>query len=251
MTPDALPGWFRPIRYETVGSTNDEAKKLARAGAAEGTLVWAGEQTSGRGRRGRLWASPPGNLYLSLILRPAAPAAGAAQLGFVAALALADALAAHLHGRELRCKWPNDVLLDGRKIAGILLESETLGGAAVEFVILGIGVNLVAAPDAAEFPATSLAAAGVAPLAPAIVLAGFARHFEEWHRRWKAEGFSPIRTGWLARASGLGQIVRVRLERAGFTGRFLDLDEEGALLLDEAGVQRRIAAGEIFPAAAG
>jgi BirA family biotin operon repressor/biotin-[acetyl-CoA-carboxylase] ligase len=252
MTGDTpvLPDFYRLTCYETIGSTNDEAKCLAQAGAPEGTLVWALAQSAGRGRRGRPWQSPPGNLYLSLLLRPSGSVAQSAQLGFVAALALGDALEPLLHGvRALRFKWPNDVLLDGRKLAGILLESETAAGEGVAFVVIGVGANLAAAPADAEFPATSLAAAGIPDVAPGVLLEGFAHHFELWHRHWLAEGFAPVRRAWLARASGLGEAVRVRLERATLLGRFLDLDEEGALLLEAEEGRRRIAAGEVFPAA--
>lgn len=245
-----LPAFYALIRFETVGSTNDEAKRLAATAAPEGTLIWALEQTAGRGRRGRPWQSPPGNLYLSLLLRPAGSAAHAAQLGFVAALALGDALAPALgRGRELRFKWPNDVLLDGRKLAGILLESETAPGGGVTSVVIGVGVNIAAAPSGTEFPATSLAAAGVDGVTPGLLLDGFAHHFDLWRRRWLAEGFAPVRRAWLARAGGLGGTVRVRLESAILSGRFLDLDEEGALLLEGEEGRRRIAAGEVFPVA--
>jgi len=248
-TVPALPEGFRLHRYETLGSTNDEAKTLARAGAPEGTLVWAGEQTAGRGRRGRTWLSPPGNLYLSLVLRPDGAASRAAQLGFVAALGLGDALTA-LTGPalKLRYKWPNDLLVNGKKLAGILLESENAASDRVDFVVAGIGVNIVAAPVDVEFPATSLAAQGVATLTPPVLLGGFARHFEIWLRRWRAEGFAPVRAAWLARASGLGEPVRVRLERSTLSGRFLDLDDDGALLLEGEEGRRRVAAGEVFPA---
>src|SRR5512146_93191 len=139
-----LPEGFRLHRYKTLGSTNDEAKALARAGAPDGTIVWAGEQTAGRGRRGRVWRSPPGNLYVSVVLRPDATPARAAQLGFVAALGLGDALR-RLAGPalNLRYKWPNDVLANGRKLAGILLESETSTKVRVDFVVLGLGVNIL------------------------------------------------------------------------------------------------------------
>src|SRR6185436_13795822 len=119
--------------------------------------VWADEQTAGRGRRGRTWLSPPGNLYLSLVLRPNDPPARAAQLGFVAALGLGDALAG-LAGPRLqpRYKWPNDLLVNGKKLAGILLESENAAADRVDFVVIGIGVNIAVAPDDVEYPATSL-----------------------------------------------------------------------------------------------
>ena len=244
----ALPEGFRLCHHAAIGSTNDEAKALARAGAADGTLVWADEQTAGRGRRGRIWLSPPGNLYLSLVLRPGVAPARAAQLGFVAALGLGDALAPLLGALPLRYKWPNDLLVGGRKLAGILLESETSVSDHVDFVVVGIGFNIVSAPEDVEFPATSLAAQGIAGVTPPVLLEGFARHFAGWARRWRAEGFAPVRAAWLRAASGLGERVSVRLERNTLVGRFQDLDEDGALVLDAAEGRRRIAAGEVFPA---
>jgi BirA family transcriptional regulator, biotin operon repressor / biotin---[acetyl-CoA-carboxylase] ligase len=246
----AVPEAYQLHSFDAVGSTNDEAKALARAGAPEGTLVWAREQKAGRGRRGRLWQSPPGNLYLSLVMRPEGPPSDAAQLGFVAALGLGDALTA-LCGAALRLryKWPNDLLANGRKLAGILLESETATLERVDFVVIGAGVNILAAPRDVEYPATSLAGEGVANLTPAMLLESFAAQFDAWVRRWRGQGFPPVRAAWLARASGIGEAVRVRLERQTLHGRFLDLDETGALVLDAAEGRRRITAGEIFPAA--
>jgi len=249
MSGPALPEGFRLRRYPTIGSTNDAAKALARAGAADGTLVWADEQTEGRGRRGRPWRSPPGNLYLSLVLRPECAASRAAQLGFVAALGLGDALTPLVGpALPLRYKWPNDLLADGKKLAGILLESETSASDRVDFVVLGIGVNLVSAPEDVEFPATSLSAHGISGVTPPLLLEGFVRNFAGWTRRWREAGFAPVRTAWLAAASGLGERIRVRLERQTLVGRFRDLDEDGALMLDAAEGSRRIAAGEVFPA---
>lgn len=246
----ALPPGYQLLCYDTIGSTNDEAKRLARDGAPEKTVVWAREQTAGRGRRGRAWLSPRGNLALSLILRPRCAPAPAAQLGFVAALALAEALDPSLPPTTaLRFKWPNDVLADGRKLAGILLESETGAAGRLDFVVIGVGANLAAAPAAVEFPATSLAEHGVGPPAPGDILAGFVQAFEHWARRWRDEGFLPVRAAWLARAVALGETIRVRLAGGSFDGRFLDVDEDGALLVEAAGGARRIAAGEVFPVA--
>jgi BirA family biotin operon repressor/biotin-[acetyl-CoA-carboxylase] ligase len=246
----ALPEGFRLHRHATLGSTNDEAKALARAGAPDGTLVWADEQAAGRGRRGRVWLSPPGNLYLSLVLRPDAAPSRAAQLGFVAALGLGDALAPLLGpALPLRYKWPNDLLANGQKLAGILLESETSAKDRVDFLVVGIGVNIVSAPEDVEFPATSLLAQGIAGVTPALLLEGFIRHFAGWAGRWREEGFAPVRAAWLRAASGLGERVRVRLERSTLCGRFHDLDDDGALVLEGAEGRRRIAAGEVFPAA--
>ena len=139
-----LPDGWRLVALPSVGSTNDAALRLAEGGASEGTFVWAREQTGGRGRRGRSWVSPPGNLYCSTVLRPECPASRAAELGFVAALAVADIVPAE---RRIRLKWPNDVLVDGGKIAGILLESSIGQDGLVEHVVAGIGVNVGFAPQ--------------------------------------------------------------------------------------------------------
>jgi BirA family biotin operon repressor/biotin-[acetyl-CoA-carboxylase] ligase len=243
-----LPPSYRLVRYDTLDSTNDEAKRLARAGAEEGTLVWALKQTAGRGRRGHAWASPRGNLYASLILRPDCPADRAAQLGFVAALAVGDTLGSTCKQREgISHKWPNDVLVHGRKIAGILLESELVEGDIPEFVIVGVGVNLISSPQNTEFPATSIAEQGLRPISPTEALGEFARNFHAWVRRWREDGFAPIRTAWLANAMPVGESIRVRLEATVLRGRFLDIDQHGALVLEVAGEIRRISAGEIFP----
>ena len=241
--PPRLPDGYRLDHRATVGSSNDEAKALARSGAPTGTIVWADEQTAGRGRRGRAWTSPPGNLYLSLIQRPSGPPARAAQLGFVTALAVSDALPA-----TTRLKWPNDVLLHGRKVSGILLESETGRGGDLEFVVIGIGINIASAPKSAEYPAVCLAEVGLAAVSPADLLEDLIRRFDEWAARWRDDGFAVIRTAWLARAGGLGDAIRVRLDRDTLAGRFLDLDEEGALVLETRGGVRHITAGAVFPA---
>jgi BirA family biotin operon repressor/biotin-[acetyl-CoA-carboxylase] ligase len=245
-----LPSTYRLVCYDRIDSTNEEAKRQARDGAVDRTLVWAHEQTKGRGRQGRVWSSPPGNLYVSLILRPHCPLARVAQLGFVAAVAVGDTLGSICNGRldGLSYKWPNDVLLRGRKIAGILLESELGKGQAPEFVILGVGINLVSSPHSSEFLATSIAEEDFGAVSPAAALTGFARHFEAWSERWRKEGFAPIRAAWLAHAMSLGQSIRVRLETVTLHGRFLNIDQHGTLLLESAGKLRRVFAGEVFPA---
>lgn len=246
--PVLLEG-YRLLRYDSIGSTNDEAKSLARAGAAEGTLVWAGKQTAGRGRRGRFWSSPPGNLYLSVIVRPAVPPPRAAQLGFVASIALAEGIGA-LCGPSVAidCKWPNDILIAGRKLAGILLESEISDGDAIDFVVIGSGANLTSRPENVEYPATSLAEQGFPEIGPEPLLQAYIRQLDARLRLWREKGFAPIREAWLTRAAGLGAEIRVRLERATLLGRFLDLDEDGCLVIDTADGRRRITAGEVFPA---
>jgi BirA family biotin operon repressor/biotin-[acetyl-CoA-carboxylase] ligase len=244
-----LPSFYRLVSRDRIASTSDEAKSLAAAGVEEGTLVWALEQTQGHGRQGRSWASPRGNLYASLILRPDVTVAIAAQLGFVAALAVSEACLDVAPGAAITLKWPNDVLLARRKTAGILLESQTQPGGRLAWLVLGIGINLATYPVNTDYPATSLSATG-AEVTPAMMLVGLAQRFLHWYEPWReGQGFAKLRTAWLARAQGLGQPIRVRLPTSELHGVFGGIDEEGALLLETAGTSRRIAAGDVFPAA--
>jgi BirA family transcriptional regulator, biotin operon repressor / biotin---[acetyl-CoA-carboxylase] ligase len=244
-----LPAAYRLLSYDRLASTNDEAKRLARGGAEEGAIVWAREKIAGRGRRGRRWIGIPGNLFVSVILRPDCSPAAASQLGFVAALALGDAISADAPpGAELRCKWPNDVLLNGRKFAGVLLESEARASETLDWVVLGIGVNIVAHPEGTGYPTTSLREEGYAGLDAASVLTAVARRFLGWYEKWRDEGFAPVRAAWLPRAVGLGEEITVRLDRESVAGRFLGIEADGALALDTIAGARRIAAGDVFPA---
>lgn len=241
-----LPPAARLIARDAVSSTSDVAREAAEQGAPDATVVWATRQTAGRGRLGRSWSSPPGNLYTSLVLRPACPPAVAPQLSFVAAVALAEALTPLLPGMaQLRLKWPNDVLLNGRKLVGILAEAESGTGDRLDFVVLGIGVNLVSHPPDARYGATDLGAEG-AVVTPAAMLELLVPALLAWRDRWVAEGFAPIRAAWLARAEGRGQPIEVRLGNALIRGTFDDLDGDGALIVETApGSRRRITAGDI------
>ena len=249
----SLPPAYRLVALESVASTNDEAKRLAREGAEDGTLVWAREQASGRGRGGRNWASPRGNLYLSLLLRPECPASRAAELGFVAAVALGAALASLVPPLcPINYKWPNDVLLGERKVAGILIETESglqsQPGAPLEWMVLGLGVNVQHYPEDTEFLATSLRFEGADDVTVEAVLGRFALYFLDWTNRWMDEGFAPVRAEWKERGLGMGRKIRVRLPRETLRGKFIDLDADGALLLDpeKGGGVRRITAGDVF-----
>ncbi len=241
-TPVLPDGWTL-VALDSVGSTNDEAARLADSGAPEGTVVWAREQHGGRGRRGRSWASPPGNLYSSTILRPECPAARAAELGFVAALAVGDLVPA---SRAIRLKWPNDVLVDGGKIAGILLESAIAQDGRVEHVVAGIGINVAFAPQLAEmrYPGASLGGTVEA------ALEGLTRALATRLAQWRRDGFGVVREAWLAQAGPLGAEVDVRLGEGLVRGRFAGLDHEGALLLDTAEGPRKIVSGELLGRAA-
>ncbi|MEJ0063669.1 MAG: biotin--[acetyl-CoA-carboxylase] ligase [Alphaproteobacteria bacterium] len=235
---------FRITHKPTTGSTNDDVLASAESGEAEGLVITAATQTGGRGRRGRSWFSPPGNLYASLLLRPDGTI-DAGLYNFVASLAIAAALRRYLDPARVRLKWPNDVLVDGAKISGIILES---AGTAL---VVGFGVNIAAHPDPAEtrYPATSLAALGFDParMTPAVVLDTILEEFSRYHGMLHAEGFSILHDAWMAQATGIGENMVVKMPDRDIAGRFMTIDEQGRLLLEQpGGMVLTIAAGDVF-----
>jgi len=240
-----LPPPFTAVFHDRIGSTSDEAKAMAAAGAAHGTLVWAREQTAGRGRLDRAWQSPRGNLYTSCILRPDVKPARAAELGFVAAVAMAETVRALLPAAvPVALKWPNDVLVDGGKVAGILLEAQSGPNGMVDWLVLGMGINIVAAPDDTPYRAVALRPQGAvadAALVLELLYGALAERLDAWQR----DGFAGIRTRWLTLARGLGAPIEVRQGDAIVAGRFVDLDPDGALVLETAGGRRRITTGDV------
>jgi BirA family biotin operon repressor/biotin-[acetyl-CoA-carboxylase] ligase len=231
-----------------VDSTNDIARDLAEDGAAHGELVIADSQRHGRGRRGRSWLAPPGSsLLFSLILRPELPPARAPELTLTAAVALAEVLSGA--GFEARIKWPNDVLIRGRKVAGLLTELSAEAG-KVRFAILGVGLNVnlersELPPEVAE-TATSLRAERGEPVPRLFLLAAMLAALEGWLDRLQGEGFAPVRQAWKERSATLG--ARVTVEEGGerVVGTAVDLDEAGALMVrDLAGKIHRIVAGDV------
>ena len=243
-----LPPAYRLVALESCESTNSEAARRAEEGAEDGTLIWTRRQTAGRGRRGRSWSSLPGNLFISLVLRPDCSAQEAAQLGFVAAVALGDAIGSVAPPMiEVQFKWPNDILLNERKGVGILLESKIVDG-ALEWLVIGVGVNVESYPPDLEPPATSLRFEGAPGDVTAVsLLEAFARHFMSRVNRWIDDGFAPIRRDWLNHAFGLGEAIGVDLAHERLQGRFEDLDENGTLILElPDGGTRKVAAGDIY-----
>lgn len=235
------------LHYPTVDSTNDEVLRLARMGAPDGTWVVADEQTSGRGRRGRPWQSTRGNLFCTGLLRLTPEDGPASHLSFLVALALYDALSQWVDIDRLKLKWPNDLLLDGKKVSGILLESADSGHRGERWVAAGVGVNLAVHPTDVERPAISLAGACITPPQPMAVAERLAAAVNHWRELWRAGGFSVLRTAWLARATGLGARIEVRLPEETLFGRFLDLAEDGALLLMlDSGMVRPVHSGDVF-----
>lgn len=232
-------------QYAEIDSTNEEARRRALAGERGPVWIRADRQSAGRGRRGREWVSRAGNLFITGLYVLDSPAGDAARLSFAAALSVADLAEELAPGLNPRLKWPNDVLIDRRKLCGILLESGPAPGGGL-WLAVGIGVNLAHHPDDAERPATSLASHGVTA-DPAHAGTRLAHHFDTWLQRWQTHGFAPIRDAWLARAHGLGERATARLENETIEGVFVDLMPDGALRLDLAdGTRRVISAGDVF-----
>ena len=243
-------GVGREVHAE-IDSTNAEALRRGRAGARAPAWILSPRQTAGRGRRGRAWHQDPGNFAASLFMPVAEGPTAAAQRSFVAALALFDALVDATGRPELfALKWPNDVLLSGGKLAGILLESERAPQGGIALAI-GIGVNLRSAPDpeAVEAGATrpvSLAGAlGGAP-GPEEFLDLLAPAFAHWEGRLAREGFAPIRSAWLSRAARLGEPIVARLPGREFSGLFETIDAEGALVLAAPEGRVTLPAADVF-----
>lgn len=240
------------LHLPQVGSTNDEVLARARAGAADGLWISADVQSSGRGRQGRVWQGRTGNLTCSGLVRPVSPEGHherpLAQLSFVAALAVHEALTGWVAPDRLALKWPNDLLLDGHKCAGILLEAASTGKAPPEALAVGIGVNLAWHPQDTDRPATSLTAAlgKPAPL-PDDVIRPLAEAFGRWRALWREQGFAPVGTAWSELCPQVGKRVDARLGRETLSGVMTGLGEGGALLLTlDDGSCRAIHAGDVF-----
>lgn len=247
MSPPLKAGRSRLTVLHSVDSTNDEALRRIARGAGGGEAILARMQTAGRGRNRRRWASPPGNLYLTVTVDPP-PGRPPSELAFVAGLAACEAVEAALHGAaRIELKWPNDLLLDGRKLGGLLIEGAP--GAASRVLAVGLGVNIASYPENAAWPATSLAEAGFRAGADALA-ESFRDRLDGWLRVWTDDGFGPVRAGWLARAAGIGGRLGAELpDGSRCEGLFRDVDEQGALVLQTGeGRIRRVTAGAIFPA---
>ncbi|MCR5880485.1 biotin--[acetyl-CoA-carboxylase] ligase [Phenylobacterium sp. J367] len=233
--------------YDELDSTNAEARRRAEAG--EGGPVWltAAVQTAGRGRRGRAWSTNRGNLAATLLMTTDRPPVEAAQVSFVAALAACDLADTCLGEGAARLKWPNDVLVHGRKAVGILVESGARADGRL-WLAIGVGVNLAHAPQDVERPAAAFAEFMTgAPPKPLDALEVLTGRFEAWRSLWATQGFAPIAQGWTARAMGLGDRCEARLPARTLTGVAEGLDLDGALRLrlDDGGLER-ITAGDVF-----
>ena len=226
-------------RLDEVGSTMDAARHLAESGAPHGSAVQARVQTGGRGRSGRPWISPPGNLHATVVLRPGIPLRRVAELGFVCAVAVADAVD-RLAGAGTALKWPNDVLRQGAKLAGLLLERLEDGT-----VLFGLGMNVAHRPRGMPYPVTSLHALGCSAGTDAVLDAVLAELAATW-AEWQDTGFAPVLARWRQRGPAPGAPLQVRQGDALVSGVFAGLSPEGALLLDTAAGRRTLLAGDVL-----
>lgn len=252
LPPEIESTGTRLLSLDATESTNDDALRAARDGDLGPLWVVAKEQRAGRGRQGRAWASPPGNLYASLLLTDPCEAALAPQLGFVAGLALHEA-AASVTGASpprLALKWPNDLLFDGAKISGLLLEGHRIGGRLA--IVIGFGVNIASAPMGTPYPTTTLQA-----IRPGVsredLFWALARAFAEIFGAWRAaqrldasDPFGSIRRLWCERAAGIGSEVAIRLPSGERRGIFEGLDRTGRLQLKTGNAVEQIDAGDLF-----
>lgn len=245
---------MRLISLDIVGSTNAVAREYANAGDLGPLWIKADQQTEGRGRRGRAWKSVKGNLYSTGLYPSTGDVRHTALLSFVAALAVYDLIETYSPNADIALKWPNDVLINGAKVSGILLESGSYK--AKPWVAVGIGINLVSHPEGTEFPATHLLEHldpedlnGPEPIFTGVdaALAILASRFEHWQSVFHREGFGSIRQAWLERAYNLPGRVRVRLPKEEFEGDAIELGENGELQVRLGdGTIRNVHAGDVF-----
>lgn len=235
---------YRLEAFDSLGSTNDEAMARAREGDPGRLWITAARQSGGKGRLGRHWVSPVGNLYASLLLVDAAPPERAPELGFVTGVALASTLTRHL-GPRVRLKWPNDAVVDGAKLAGVLLEAAQMPHGGFAFVI-GIGVNCASHPQGLPYPATDLAKLGLF-LSPGDLLESLSLELADWLDQWdEGRGFAKVRAAWLSFAAGMGEPAIVAIGDRRLHGVLHGLDAFGRLLLNTEAGQRVIDAGDVF-----
>ena len=241
---------YHLLTYQQLDSTNNEARRLAEGGGAHGAFIWTHRQTAGRGRLGRDWISQSGNLFVSALLSPECELEQFPQLSFVAAAAAHASIAPLLPDAELKLKWPNDLLLDDQKLAGLLLESfETIDeeGETKRWAVIGLGMNIERAPVQMELPATSLKQAGVELISAKIVLSRFIHHFIEWYQLWQDEGFESIGKYWMNHCHHKGKKMDVMVGEEFYTGDFVRLDAQGELILKTTmGDEISLSAGEVL-----
>lgn len=240
MNPGEPPGW-RLRRYETLASTSDLCATLAAAGEPDRLAILAARQTHGRGSRGRTWQTLPGNLALSVLLRPTGPINQVGQWALLSAVVLAEAIEAAAPGTVAQVKWPNDVELAGAKVGGILIDAAVADQGRMAWLVLGFGANLAVAPDLTR-PVASVPGAPEPDGVASTLLA----RLDHWDRVRLLDGFAPIRRAWLGRGPAPGAHMRVRWGNKDLGGTFAGLGDDGALLLQSGGQVHALQTGEIL-----
>jgi len=248
--PSNLLNDYHLLSFDSLDSTNEEAKRLAKGGGCHGAVIWAKQQSGGKGRLGRSWISSEGNLFVSVLLQPEKELKDLGQLSFVTAVSVIEALVDLLpEGNRLQCKWPNDILLNDRKLGGILLESFKTEDSSHHWTVVGVGINVDSHPQRMEFPAICLKDAGVELVSAKIILSRFIHHFIECYNDWNQKGFANIRKKWTKSAWGLEQRLSARLPDSTIEGICQGIDPDGSLLLKlDNGKKQQIHAGDVFPA---
>ena len=240
-----MPDGFDHRAFLSIDSTNKEAVRQIEKGAKSGLWISATEQTLGRGRGGRKWISKPGNLFSTLIYDTKKSLCHSAQLSFVTSLAVRGAVATFVDTDDVKCKWPNDVLVNGKKISGILLETYS-NDKAENLMILGIGININHHPENPLYPATHINERSDKSFTHNDVFQALTNKMAYWLNIWQEQGFKIIRKEWLNKAKGQGEKITVRLPNEEINGRFVDLDANGALMLETGDKIRLIHSGDVF-----
>lgn len=243
----SMPSGYHLEAFDELDSTNSEALRQAEKTALDKLWIWARNQTAGRGRQGRPWLTSNNDLTSSLLLSLDKPPAQCAQLTFVTALAVRDTLASFDPKAKLTLKWPNDVLLGGKKVSGILLESHSATSSQSTKLVIGTGINISSFPEDTPFPATCLGAHMSMAPSRNDVLQTLVRAFSDWFETWERDGFSIVRAAWLDHAHGIGTQIKVKLKNETLSGMFNSLTDTGALDLKlTTGEHRAVSAGEVF-----
>ena len=242
-----LPNGYNLIILDSVDSTNEEVKRRAVKNADEGLVVWSKTQTSGKGRNHREWVSNLGNLYISVLFRPNCNLFRAAQLSFIPVIAAHNTLE-HLLGvlTELKYKWPNDLLLKKKKIAGTLLEAGYDQKSWANWVVLGFGLNLKHFPTSTIYPATSIKDELDNELEIKEVVEIYIQNLAQLYSVWQDKGFEPLRKKWLARGHMIDDVLQINFGREKISGFFRTIDEKGSLIIKTNDGSRRLSAGEVY-----
>ncbi len=241
-----LPKGFDLQLFLSIDSTNMEAARKIELGAKGGLWIKAEEQSNGRGRGDRMWISKPGNLYASLIYEIGENIRDAGHLSFITALAVRDTIIECIPNKNIKCKWPNDILVSGKKISGILLESGPNKTEGINYIIIGVGINIDHHPKLTSYEATHINEQTKQKCSHSEVFTMLAERMNYWLLFWKEKGFDPIRESWLGSAIGIGEEIIVKTMSNQLIGRFVGLERDGALMLEVDGKIKTIHSGDVF-----